>query len=42
MDCQGPKRASHPNTGRERINLLEVAKHFLGEVEFGADIKGAA
>jgi hypothetical protein len=25
MDWQGPQRASHPNSGRERINLLESA-----------------
>jgi len=25
MDWQGPKRVSHPNTGSERLNLLEVA-----------------
>ena len=40
MDWQGPKKVSHPNTGSERLNLLEVAWHFLGEVEFGADIRG--
>jgi hypothetical protein len=41
MDWQSPKRAFHSNPARERINLMEVASHFLGAVEFGADIRGA-
>ena len=40
MDWSGPKRAAHPNTGRERINLMEVAKDFFGGVEFAADVRG--
>ncbi len=40
MDWSGPKRAFHPNPGRERINLMEVAKDFLGAVEFAADVRG--
>jgi len=39
MDWSGPKRAAHPNTGRERINLMEVAKDFFGGVEFAADVQ---
>jgi len=40
MDWRGPKRVPHPNTGREWINLMEVAKDFLGGVEFAADVRG--
>ena len=40
MDWSSPKRAAHSNTGRERINLLEVAKDFLEGVEFAADVRG--
>ena len=40
MDWSGRKRATHPNTGRERINLMEVAKDFLEGVEFAADVRG--
>jgi hypothetical protein len=31
MDWSGPTRAAHSNTGRERINLMGVAKDFLEE-----------
>ena len=40
MDWRGPKRVPHPNTGREWINLMEVAKDFFGGVEFAADVRG--
>ena len=40
MDWSGLKRAAHSNTGRERINLMEVAKDFLEGVEFAADVRG--
>jgi hypothetical protein len=42
MDWSGPKRTAHSNTGRERINLMEVAKDFLEGVEFAAEVRGEA
>lgn len=41
MDWPSPERALHPNTGRERINLLELTQHFIEAVELAPHIRGA-